>query len=96
MALTALESDTISRGMAAAKVLLDQIKPAVDQMNILYDSQGGLKTTITQEDLDSVPSFSGLTKSQLDDGMFVLTATVRTALADGLFALSQLAARNKT
>lgn len=93
MAMTALEQDAITRGMQAAKTLLAMIKPEADQLNVLYDSEGGLSTTITQDDLDSVPGFSGLTKQQLDDEMYVLTSTIRTALANGLFALTQLASR---
>lgn len=93
MAFTKLESDTVSEGCQLARKLLHDIKPVLDRLNILYDSAGGLKETITQEDLDSVPSFSDLTKAQLDDGMFVLTATLRTALTDGLTQLAHIAAR---
>ncbi len=90
---TALELNTISRGLAAAKKVLEELKPVIDALNIIYDSEGGAKTTITQEDLDGVASFSGLTKAQLDDGMWVLTATLRGDIANGYSALAQLAAR---
>ncbi len=93
MALTALESNTVSRGLAAAKKVLDEVKPVLDSLNAIYDSGGGAKTTITQQNLDLVPSFSGLTKQQLDDGMYALTATLRTDIASAYAQLAQLAAR---
>lgn len=93
MALTALESNTVSRGLQAAKKVVDELKPVIDSLNIIYDSAGGAKTTITQQNLDLVPSFSGITKAQLDDGMFALTATLRTAINDAYTQLVQLSAR---
>lgn len=91
--MTALESNTISLSLQAAKKVLDELKPVIDRLNIIYDSEGGAKTTITQEDLDGVASFSGLTKTQLDDGMWILTSVLRTDIANGYSALAQLAAR---
>ena len=79
--------------MAVAKLLLDQVKPVLDQLNPIYDGAGGVKTTVDQAGLDGVSSFSGLTKTQLDDGMYVLTATIKAALDNGLTQLTQLAAR---
>lgn len=91
--MTALESNTISLSLQAAKKVLDELKPIIDRLNIIYDSAGGVKETITQEELDAVASFSGLTKAQLDDGMFALTAVLRTDIANSYSALAQLAAR---
>jgi hypothetical protein len=88
-----LAQNTVSRGINAAKYLVETLKPILDELNVIYDSQGGLKSTIQQSDLDSVASFSGLTKTQLDDAFYVLTATIRTDLANGLTQLAQLAAR---
>jgi hypothetical protein len=93
MALSALESDTVSRGAQSAKIVVEQLKPLLDRLNIIYDSTGGAKTTITQGNLDLVPSFSGLTKAQLDDGMFALTATLKTAIDAAYTQLVELAAR---
>jgi hypothetical protein len=93
MAITKLEQDTVSRSMQAARLTLDQLKPAIDSLSSLYDSAGGLKTTITQADLDGVPSFSGLTKQQLDDGMYALTTVLKPAIDNAYAALSQLATR---
>lgn len=93
MALTALESNTVSKGLAAAKYIIETLKPVLDELNIIYDSTGGAKTTITQGNLDLVPSFSNLTKTQLDDGMYVLTTTLKTDIASAYTQLAQLAAR---
>ncbi len=93
MSLTTLEKNTVNRGCIQAKILIEQVKPLLDEMNAIYDSAGGVKTTITQEDLDAESSLSGLTKAQLDDGMFVLTSTLKGDLANGLTQLAQLAAR---
>lgn len=90
--ITKLESDTVSRGMQMAKDLLD-LYGDLKQLNVIYDSGGGVKETITQQDLDGVSSFSGLTKQQLDDGMFALTSTVLTALTNSMTQLSELSAR---
>jgi hypothetical protein len=93
MSLSKLEQDTISRGLAAAKLVTDQLKPVLDALNIIYDSQGGAKTTIDQPGLDAIGSFSGLTKQQLDDGMFALTATLRGDITNAYAQLAQLSAR---
>jgi hypothetical protein len=94
VALSPLGQNTVSRAITAAKYLLETLKPILDELNVTYDSQGGLKSTIGQADLDGITSFSGLTKAQLDDGMYVLTATLRGDLANGYSALVQLAARS--
>jgi hypothetical protein len=91
--MTQLEINTVSRGLAAAKLVLDQLKPVVDALNVIYDSAGGAKSTINQQGLDSIAAFSGLTKTQLDDGMFALTSTLRTAIANAYTQLAQLSAR---
>ncbi len=93
MALTALESDTVTRAFAIAKLITAQFKPVADSLNIIYDSEGGAKTTITQENLDLVPGFSGISKAQLDDGLFVITSTLKAAVDSAYSQLAQLAAR---
>ena len=94
MALSALEQNTISRAIQAAKYLVEQLKPILDELNVIYDADGGAKSTITQQGLDAVASFSGLTKAQLDDGFYVLTATLRGDLVNGYSQLAQLAGRS--
>lgn len=93
MPLTQLEQNTVARGLQAAAKVLNEIEPVLHSLNVIYDSVGGVKTTITQEGLDAVPSFSGITKAQLDDGMFALTATLKGAIDSTYTALAQLAAR---
>ncbi len=93
MAITTLEQNTVTKGANAAKLVIEQLKPAIDALNIIYDSQGGIKETLTQGELDSVASFSGITKAQVDDGMFVLTSTLRTAINTAYSQLAELAAR---
>ena len=93
MALTNMEKDAVTEGAQTAKKIIREIKPMMDSLNIIYDREGGLKSTITQEDLDSVSSWSGLTKQQLDDGMYAVTTTLRTAIINAYSALAELAAR---
>lgn len=94
MAISALEKDTVSNGMNAAKLVINDLKPLLDKLQILYDSAGGVKTTLTQGEIDSVSSWSELTKTQLDDGMYALTNTLKTAIDSTYTALAQLAARS--
>ncbi len=93
MAITILEQNTVSNGCAIASKILKDIFPLLSELNIIYDSDGGVKQTLTQQKLDSVASFSGLTKAQLDDGMFVLTATLRPAILNAYSQLAEIAAR---
>jgi len=93
MALTPLERDTLARGMAVAKQLLFDFQPKISSLHQLYDSVGGVGTTLTQEDLDSLPELSGLTKQQVDDALYPLTTVILSAIEDALPALTQLSAR---
>lgn len=93
MALNPLELDTVSRGFQTAKKILDELKPVIDSLNVIYDSAGGVKETISQEELDDIPAFSGITKAQLDDGMFALTSTLREDINNAFTQLTHLAAR---
>lgn len=93
MALNALEQNTISRAKHMARKLLEEVKPIIDGLNIAYDGSGGVKSTVDQADLDSDPSLSNPTKAQLDDALYVMTDTIRTALANSYTQLAQLAVR---
>lgn len=93
MALSALGQNTVSRGINAAKYLIEVLKPVLDELNIVYDASGGLKSTIVQSDLDGIASFSGLTKQELDDALYSLTTTIRTDLTNSYTQLAKLAAR---
>lgn len=96
MALSQLAQNTIFAAAALAKQLNEQVQPVMARMNVLYNSVGGLKTTIVQADMDAVPALSGLTKAQLDNAMNDLTGTILTPLNAALADLAQMAGRSPT
>jgi len=93
MAASQLELDTLSKAFAVSKQLLLDLQPKLESLREIYDSAGGVKATLTQEDMDAIPELSGLTKAQLDDGLYVLTTTIVPALENGYASLAKLAAR---
>lgn len=94
MALNTLEQNTINRGIAAARKVITELDPVLRDLNVVYDRETvGVKATVEQADLDAAAYLSGLTKAELDDGMFALTSTLRTAVANAYTALSILASR---
>lgn len=94
MTMTPLEIKTIRDGAAIAKQMLLQMKPKLDALNVDYDAAGGVKETVDQTDLDGEESLSGITKTQLDDGMYALTATLKGALDTAYTQLEKLASRS--
>lgn len=94
MSLTVLEKAIIGESFGVAKRLLDETLPVLERLNTMYNSGGGLSSTITQGELDEVPGYSGITKQQLDDGLYALTSSVRSALNTAFDQLTQLAARS--
>ena len=95
MAITTLEYDAVTQAAAVCKKVLTELEPALAQFREIYDAAGGVKSTLTQEDLDGVPAFSGLTKVQVDDALYALTALLLPAIEDSTTALAQLAARDR-
>ncbi len=93
MSLSKLELETVKKAFVTARIVLDSLKPLVDQLNVIYDSEGGAKSTITQQNLDADSSLSGLTKAQLDAGCYALTATLKGAIDAAVTQLTQLSAR---
>ncbi len=93
MALSTLEQGVVGRAIAAAQQIVTQLKPALDRLNVDYNGSVNAKNTITQQNLDLEPRFSGLTKAQLDDGLYALTATLLTDVGNAFAQLEQLAAR---
>lgn len=93
MAITTLEYDLLNNAFAVCKTLLNDLQPRLAEFQELYDSTGGVKETLTQEDLDGVSTFSGITKTQVDDGMYALTAVLLPAVEASYTALAQMAAR---
>jgi len=94
MALTSLEKVTVQRGFAAARKLVDDVYPIIKELNVIYDSTGGAKTSITQANLDAETTFGAITKQQLDDGFFAMTSTMKAAIEAAYTQLAQLAARS--
>ena len=93
MPASQLELDTLGKAFAVSKQLLLDIQPKLEGLREIYDSVGGVKATLTQEDMDAIPELSGLAKAQLDDGLFVLTTILVPALENGYPSLAKLAAR---
>jgi hypothetical protein len=93
MPMTVLESDTVAKFCASAKQLLGDVQPKLESLRAIYDSAGGVKETLTQEEMDENAALSGLTKGQLDDAAFAMTGAVLTGIENGYAAIAQLAAR---
>jgi hypothetical protein len=95
MAVTTLEYDVVTQAAAVCKKILTELEPALAQFREIYDAAGGVKETLTQEDLDAVASFSGLSKAQVDNALYALTALLLPAIESSTTALAQLAARDR-
>ena len=93
MPMSTLERDTVAKTCAVTKLLLYDIQPKLTELKEIYDSGGGVKETLTQEDLDAEEALSGITKAQIDDALYVLTTTLLPAVNAGYASLAQLAAR---
>lgn len=93
MPLSQLEHDTLAKSFAVCKTLLNDLQPKLSGLKEIYDSAGGVKETLTQAELDEVAALSGLTKQQVDDGLYALTTTILPAITNGYASLAQLAAR---
>lgn len=93
MPISTLEKDTLGKAFAVAKTVLGDLHPKLQALQEMYDSAGGVKETLTQAELDELPELSGMTKTQVDDGLYVLTTLLLPAITNGYPALAQLAAR---
>lgn len=93
MALSRLEASTITQGIQIAKRLVEDVYPLLLRLDVVYHGVGNVKNTVTQANLDATPAVSGLTKQELDDGMYAAAATVRAAIGDSYTALVDLASR---
>jgi hypothetical protein len=93
MPLSQLESDSLAKLFALCKTMEFDVQPKLAQLDAIYNSAGGVASTLTQAELDEVASLSGLQKQVIDDGVFALTSGVLTALVNANAALAQLAAR---
>lgn len=93
MAITTLEYDLVNNAAQACSMILTDLQPKLTGFRQIYDSAGGVQSTLTQEELDSIPSFSGLTVQQVTDAMYALTTVLLPAIESGYGALSTLGAR---
>jgi len=93
MPMSQLEHDTLAKSFAVAKTLLNDLQPKLAGLAQIYDSEGGMQTTLTQEELDELPELSGLTVQQVTDGMYAMTTIILPGIVNGYAALAQLAAR---
>jgi hypothetical protein len=93
MPMSTLERDSLAKSFAVCKTLLYDLQPKLAQLAELYDAAGGVKTTLEQAELDEETALSGLTKQQMDDGMYVLTTILLPGIVQGYPSLAQLAAR---
>lgn len=93
MPMSQLERDTLSKSFAVAKTLLLDLQPKLAGLDQIYNSAGGVASTLTQAKLDEVAELSGLTVAQVTDGLYALTAVILPGIQTAYPALAQLAAR---
>jgi hypothetical protein len=95
MSLTTLEYDTVIQLASMCSSILSDLHPKLQGLQQIYDSEGGVSDTLTQEGLDEIPTLSGLTTQQVTDAAYVLTALILPAITQGYPSLATLAARNR-
>lgn len=93
MPISQLEKDTLSKAFATSKMLLLDLQPKLAGLDSIYNSAGGVATTLTQAELDAIPELSGLTLAQVNDGLYALTAVILPGIVTAYPAIAQLAAR---
>jgi len=95
MSISTLEYDTVNSIAALAKQTINELEPRLRELQQIYDASGGVKETLTQEELDEVAAFSDLSKTTLDDAAYALTTVLLPAITAGYAALAQVAARSR-
>lgn len=93
MPMSTLEYDTLQAAFAICKTVITDLQPRLQAMQQQYDSAGGVKSTLTQAELDEATALSGLTKIAVDDGLYVLTTVLLPGITQGYASLSALASR---
>ena len=91
--MNTLEYDTLNLAFAVCRTILTDLQPRLTALQQQYDAAGGVKETLTQQEMDEVASLSGLTKQQADDGLYALTAVLLPAITQSYASLSHLASR---
>jgi hypothetical protein len=86
-------SDVITQYAKLAAELVE-MKGTIDRLQVQYDAAGGFKQTITPEQEGEIAeTFYGLTKTELDDGAYVITGTLQGILDTAFTQLVKLAVR---
>jgi len=93
MPLNSYEILTIQRVTQMARLVVEQLKPGIDNLDVVYNSAGGVKDTITAADLGQDALYGGMTEQQLDDAVYALTVTIKTAVDTALPVLQNVAYR---
>jgi hypothetical protein len=93
MTMSALEYDTLVTAAGVCRQVLSDLQPKLQGLKQIYDAEGGVKSTLTQDEMDEVAALSGLTKAQADDAIYALTAVMLPAIEAGYTAMAQMAAR---
>ena len=92
MPMSTLERDTVGKLCALSKSVLADLQPRLASINELYNSAGGISSTLTQAELDEETALSGLQKSTIDDCVFAFSAML-SAIDAAAPAINQVAAR---
>jgi len=95
MSMTQLEYDVVNAIAALCKQAIQEVEPKLRELQQLYDASGGVKESLTQEELDEVAVFSGLSKTTIDDAAYALTTTILPAITNSYPSLAQVAARSR-
>jgi len=95
MAITQLEFDVVNSIAALCKQVISELEPKLSELQQLYDATGGVKESLTQEELDEIAVFSDLSKTTLDDAAYALTTTILPAITNSFPSLAQVAARSR-
>jgi hypothetical protein len=93
MSMSQLEYDVVNAIAAICKQVINELEPKLSELQQLYDATGGVKETLSQEELDEIAVFSDLSKTTLDDAAYALTTTILPAITNSFPALAQVAAR---
>ncbi len=90
MALTTDQTNLVRDAKAVFVALIETIYPKLLEMQVAYDSEGGMKSVLN----DAAFAPLGITKAQFDDGMNILTNA--GALGSGGQLLSVIEASKAT
>jgi len=93
--MTQLEYDVVNSIAAICKQVINELEPKLSELQQIYDAAGGVKETLTQDELDEIAVFSDLSKTTLDDAAYALTTTILPAITNSFPSLAQVAARSR-